>query len=177
MIRLPKVRMALAFVALLGLAFTASADEDKGTVKSVFLDKNEIVLKGILSDTTYDINKDAKVCLDGRKAKLADLKEGDKVAIDFEKTGDRRKSGEVRALRKATEATGAVRGVNAEKNMLIHRGVLKDANKHHEKDASVWINGKAGELADLREGDQVAVVYEERENMNHATEIRLTRKK
>ncbi len=68
MIRLPKVRMALALFALLGLAFTASAEEDKGTIKSVFLDKNEVVLKGILSDTTYDINKDAKICLDGRKA-------------------------------------------------------------------------------------------------------------
>jgi aspartate 1-decarboxylase len=177
MVRLPKVRYGLALVAVLGLAITASADEAKGTIKSIFADKNEIVVKGALSDTTYTLTKDARVWCDGKECKIAELRENDKVAIEYVKTGDRYNASEVRGLRKAQEASGTVRGVVAEKRELIIKGVLKDTIYHLEKDATVWVNGKKVELADLRENDQVRITYEQRGEMLHAFDVFMTKKR
>jgi aspartate 1-decarboxylase len=177
MIRLPQVRFGLALVVALGLAMTASADEAKGTIKSIFADKNEIVVKGTVSDTTYTLTKDARVWCDGKECKIADLKENDKVVIDYVKTGDRYNASEVRGLRKAQETTGTVRGVVSEKRELVIKGVLKDTTYHLEKDGTVWVNGKKAELADLREGDPVRVTYEQRGEMLAAFDIFMTKKR
>jgi hypothetical protein len=162
MIRLPKIRSGLALVVLLGLTAAVSADEAKGTIKSIFGDKKEVVVKGVVRDTTYELTKDARIWLDGKEVPIKDLREGDKVVIDYLKSGDRFMASEVRGLRKATEATGTVRGVLAEKRHVIIKGVLKDTTYHLEKDATVWVEGKKVEIADLREGDQVRITYEER---------------
>src|SRR5262245_46859278 len=105
MIRLEKVRGVLALLVVLGFAATAAAEEAKGTIKSIFADKNEIVLKGVVKDTTYDVKKDARFWIDGKEVKLADLKENDKVAIEYMKDGERNHASEVRCLRKAQETT------------------------------------------------------------------------
>jgi Cu/Ag efflux protein CusF len=175
--RLPIVRLAVAVAFVLGLAGVVSAEETKGTIRAVNPDKGEIVVKGILSDSTYELNKDARLCLDGKKAKVGDLHEGDHVTIEFLKAGDNRlRAAEVRALRKATETTGTVRGAMSEKNQLILKGILKDTTYQMEKDAMVWINGKEGKLADLREGDQVRITYEQRGDQLMAAEVTLMRK-
>jgi Cu/Ag efflux protein CusF len=177
MMRLPSVRLGIALMFLVALASIASAEEAKGTVKSVNAEKAHLVIKGILNDTTYDLNKDAKLCLDGKKAKLADLREGDHVTIEYMKAGDNRlMAAEVRALRKATETTGTVRGAVSEKHELILKGILRDTTYQLEKDATIWINGKEGKLADLREGDQVRLTFEQRGDQNMASEVTMLRK-
>jgi len=162
MIRLPIFRSGVALVVLLSLTAVVSADEAKGTIKSIFGDKKEVVVKGVVRDTTYELTKDARVWLDGKECPIKDLREGDKVVIDYLKSGDRFMASEVRGLRKATEASGTVRGVLAEKRQMIIKGVLKDTTYNLEKGATVWVEGKKVELADLREGDQVRITYEER---------------
>jgi len=177
MIRLPKVRYGLALVVVLGLAATVSADEAKGTIKSIFADKKEIVVKGTLSDTTYSLTKDARIWCDGKECQLADLRENDKVAIDYVKTGDRFNASEIRGLRKAQETTGTVRGVVAEKRELVIKGVLKDTTYHLEKGATVWVNGKKVEMADLRENDPVRITFEQRGEMLVAFDVFMTTKR
>jgi len=175
MLHLFNVRVGLALVALLGLTVLGYADDTKGTIRSVNADKNEIVLKGILSDTTYELGENGRVCLDGRKAKLADLREGDHVALHYEKSGKRMIASEARALRNATETSGAVRAVEAQNSRLILKGILKDTTYQVEKNATVWINGKEGQLADLRDGDNVTVTYEQRGDQLVASEVRFVR--
>ena len=84
---------------------------------------------------------------------------------------------EVRGLRKCQEATGTVRGTLAEKNHLIIKGVLKDTTYHLEKDATVWVNGKKVNLADLRENDAVRITFEERGDVLVAHDVFMTTKR
>lgn len=172
MMRLPIVRVGFALMLLLCLTVSASANETKGTIRSVKTDKQEIVLMGILSDTTYELNKDAKVCLDGKQAKLDDLRKGDRVTINFEKSGDRLMASEVRALRKSTDTTGAVRSVVSDKQQLILKGIFKDTTYQLKKGATVWMNGKQGHLADLHEGDRVELTFGQRGDQRMVSAVR-----
>jgi hypothetical protein len=172
MSRLPLVRPGFALLLLLGLALSVSADEAKGTIRSVNAQKSEIILKGVLTDTTYEINKDAKFCLDGKKAKVGDLNEGDRVTIDYQKNEQGRLlASEIRALRKATETTGAVRSVDPKRNLVILKGIVRDSTYQLEKDATVWVNGKEGQLADVKEANQVRITYEQRGDLQMAIEV------
>jgi len=73
---------------LLGLGASLQADETKGTIKSVDTSRKEVVLKGLVKDTVYEMTKDATVWLDGLRSKLGDLKADDKAAIIYTKSGD-----------------------------------------------------------------------------------------
>jgi len=175
--RLTLVRGVFAVLVVLGLTVAVSADEAKGSIKSIFADKKEIVVKGVVKDTTYELTKDARIWLDGKESKISDLKENDKINIEYLKSGDRHMASEVRGLRKCQEATGTVRGTLAEKNHLIIKGVLKDTTYHLEKDATVWVNGKKVNLADLRENDPVRITYEERGDVLVAQDVFMTTKR
>jgi len=176
MFRLSNVRQALVLVLVLALAGAVSASDTKGTVRTVKTDKNEIVVKGILNDTTYELTKDARVCLDGKKVKLGELRDGDHVMIEYQKTGDRFIADEVRALRKASETTGTVRSTASDRNHITLKGLVKDSTYQLENGAMVWVNGKHGSLADLREGAHVRVTYEQRGDQLMASEVTLLRK-
>jgi len=176
MIRLFNVRLGYALILVLGLAGAVSASETKGTIRSVNANQNEIVLKGIVSDTTYHLDKNFKVCIDGKKANLGDLHEGDQVAVDYTKTGDRFIAGEVRALRKMSETTGTVRSTASDKNQITLKGLVKDTTYQLENGAGVWINGKQGTLAELLEGANVRITYERRGDQLMASEVCLARR-
>jgi Cu/Ag efflux protein CusF len=171
-----------AFISLAALFFvqpmTASAEETTGTVRAVHADKSQIDLKGVISDSIYDVNKDAKVCIDGKKAALKDLQEKDRVTIVYTKSGDRMLASEVRALRNASETTGTVQKVNTTENNLILKGTLSDTTYHLIKDAKVWIDDKEGQLSGIQPGDQVRIIYESRRNENPlANEVCVTKRK
>jgi len=177
MMHLPKYFVgALAMALLFALARPASAEEAKGTVKMVNADKNEVVLKGLLKDTTYNVAKDAVVILDGRKCSLASLNEGDRAAIAYLKDGERLVASEVRCLRKADEAQGTIKSVTTEKNEIVLKGTFKDTSYFLDKDTTVWINGKAGTLSDLHVGDVVTLTAEKRGDQLMVSEVRCTRK-
>src|SRR6266849_8257924 len=79
MIRMPKMWFGLlALVFVLGLSVTAFAADAKGTIKSVDATKNQFVLTDSNGkDWTILVAKDAKVVINDKEAKLADLKGGE----------------------------------------------------------------------------------------------------
>ena len=57
----------------------------KGTIKKVDADKSSLVVTDKdKKDVTVTVNKDAKITLDGKEAKFADLKEGQTVKVTEE---------------------------------------------------------------------------------------------
>jgi len=177
MIRLPQLFVgALALVLLMSLATPVLADETSGTVRGVNVETNEIALKGVLKDTTYRLNKDAWVTIDGRKAKLADVKEGDRARISFENKPGALMASWAQCLRNAQQTTGTVKHVIADKNEIVLKGVLKDTTYYMEKNPAIYINNKESNLSDLREGDQVTLTYLNQDNRSVVTEIRGLRK-
>ncbi len=150
-------------VALLLLpAMYIQAEEAKGSIKSVDVGRKEVVLKGTIKDTTYDLANDTAIWLDGRGCKLDDLKTDDRVVVIYEKKGNRLAASTVRALRSMEEATGTVRETFSDKRELIIKGTIKDTTYELTKDATVWIGGKKAALTDVRQGDTVIVTYQRR---------------
>jgi tRNA G26 N,N-dimethylase Trm1 len=171
MVRLPQFLVGMLMLALVfGLATPAFADSVNGTVRSTNPDRNEVTLKGIVKDTTYIMDKTAWVVLDGTRV----LKEGDKAHIDYNKINDTLVATGVRALRNASETNGTVKFVISDKNELVLKGTVKDSVYHLEKNTNVYIGAKQGKLADVREGDEVAVTYTSRDGQYFTNEIRVT---
>jgi hypothetical protein len=91
--------LALAFVfALVTAAYAADA---KGKIRSVTADKSQFVM---VDDTgkswTISAATDAKVRLNDRESKLADLQSDDEVQVTYEKDGDKMVASSIRATRK-----------------------------------------------------------------------------
>jgi Cu/Ag efflux protein CusF len=165
-----------AFALVLAVTGYVSAEETKGTIKSVDTTKQEVVLSGTIRNTIYELNKDASVCLDGVKAKLADLRENDHAVIVYEKKGDHYMANEVRGLRDAQETTGTVRGTFTDKKEITIKGLIKDTTYELDKNATVWLNGNRAALGDIREGDQVMITYQQKGDHNMAACVRAARK-
>src|ERR1019366_8899373 len=155
----------LVGVFALGLVLVAQvrADETttKGTIKSADTSRNEVVLKGIVKDTIYELNKGAKVWLDGARSKLGELKTDDHAVVTYEKKGEHLMASDVRALRNAKETTGTVRSSFADKREITIKGLVKDSTYEVKKGATVWADGKKGSMTDIREGDHVLITYEQ----------------
>ena len=68
---------AVAIVALVGLPLMAADDKvHEATVVKAGEGKITLTFKGDDSKHTHDVAEDAKITLDGKKAKLEELKEG-----------------------------------------------------------------------------------------------------
>jgi len=167
---------AFAVVLSLGLTAPVFADVAKGTVKTVHTDLNTLVIKGITSDTTYHLTKDAWVILDGRRVKLGDLTLGDKAYIDFAKQNDRLVATGARCFRNGTETTGTVKHLYGDKNEIVLKGVLKDTTYDMDKKHTIYLNGKESNFSDLREGDEVALTWLKQGDRMLVTEVRATRR-
>lgn len=91
--------LALAFVfALVTSAYAADA---KGKVKTVTADKNQFVMADDTGKNwTINVASDAKVRLNDKESKLADLQADDEVQITYEKDGDKMVASSVRATRR-----------------------------------------------------------------------------
>ena len=91
----------LALVAVFTLATTALAAEAKGKIKTVTADKNEFVMNDDTGKSwTIMVAKDAKVQLNAKDSKLADLQADDEVSITYEKDGDKLVASAIKATRK-----------------------------------------------------------------------------
>ncbi|HEY1861419.1 MAG TPA: hypothetical protein VGG61_13750 [Gemmataceae bacterium] len=102
MIRMSKLGMGfLALVFVLCLSVTAYADDAKGKLKSVEAAKNQFVLTDANGkDWTITLAKDAKVIINDKEGKLADLKGGEEVDVTYTKAGDALTASAIRATRK-----------------------------------------------------------------------------
>jgi hypothetical protein len=91
--------LALAFV--FAVCTAAYAAEAKGKIKTVTADKNEFV---IVDDTgkswTMTASPTAKVRLNDKDSKLADLQADDVVNVTYEKDGDKMVASAITATRK-----------------------------------------------------------------------------
>jgi len=176
MVRSSKLACVLALllcVAVYGRAQEATS----GKIKTADTARNEVVLKGVVKDTVYELTKDAKVWLDGKKSKLGDLQADDRAAVFYEKKGDHLMASTVRALRSAQEATGTVKGTFAEKKEVTLKGIVKDTTYELNKGGTVWADGKIGTLKDIREGDQVLITYTQKGDHLMAQDITITKRK
>jgi hypothetical protein len=91
----------LALLAVFTLASAALAIDAKGKVKTVTADKNEFVMNDDTGKSwTIMVAKDAKVQLNGKDSKLADLQADDEVQISYEKDGEKLVASSIRATRK-----------------------------------------------------------------------------
>jgi hypothetical protein len=91
--------LALAFVfALVTAAYAADA---KGKIKTVTADKNQFVMTDDTGKNwTINVATDAKVRLNDKESKLADLQADDEVQVTYEKDGDKMVASSIRATRK-----------------------------------------------------------------------------
>lgn len=174
-----KVAIKLTGVAitLLGLTAIIQADETKGTIKAVDTTRREVILKGVVSDSTYALNKDASVWLDGVRCKLSDLAADDRAVINYDKKGDRMMVAMVRGLRKAQETTGIVNDIYGDKREITIKGTIKNATYELKKDGTVYVEGKLGNLKDIRAGDQVLITYEQHGDRWVANDVTLMKRK
>jgi Cu/Ag efflux protein CusF len=144
---------------------TAPGSHACGRVESVSAAKNQIVVKDDRGkEHTFHFGKEAKVRLDGKFARFADLKAGDEVVIAYEKADGRMVVRQLRSTRRehATRtALGEVKSISADKKQLT----VKDAGgREHTfnlaRDAKVQLGEKEGSLADLKTGTEVSVTYQ-----------------
>jgi len=78
-------KTVLSLVVLVMVGGIALAATLEGTIKKVDADKSTLVVTDKdKKDVTVTVNKDAKLTLDGKAAKFADLKEGQKVKVTHE---------------------------------------------------------------------------------------------
>jgi len=168
-----------AFAFLLGFAVQVRAEETtvKGKIKSADTTRNEVVLKGTVKDTAYELNKETMIWLDGARTKLGELRTDDQAVVRYEKKGEHLIASDVRALRNAKETTGTVRSTLMDKKEITIKGLVKDATYELNKNATVWADGKKGTLADIREGDQVLITYEQRGDRMVANDVSITKRK
>lgn len=102
MFRLSKVSLGmLVAVLLLVLASPVWAGDAKGKVKSVDPDKQEVVITDDdAKNWTFHLDKDAKVFLNDKETKLADLQPGAEASITFEKKADKLMASVIRCTKK-----------------------------------------------------------------------------
>jgi len=70
-----------------GVRVLRNASEAHGTIRHVIADKNQIVLKGLVKDTTYNMDKGAKVYINLKDHNLSDLRENDDVYVTYLRGG------------------------------------------------------------------------------------------
>jgi predicted ribosome-associated RNA-binding protein Tma20 len=172
------IKFVGALVLLVSFAVNVRAeDRTNGTIKSADTTRNEVVLKGIVKDTVYELDKGAQVWLNGLRSKLGDLKADDRAVVTYEKKGDHLMARDVRALRNAKETTGTVKTTFADRKEITLKGLVKDTTYELNPGATVWADGKKATLADIREGDQVLVTYEQRGDRLMANDVSITKRK
>jgi len=131
----------------------------KGKVQSVTADQNQIVVRDDNNhDMTFQIAKDAKVRVNDKDARAADLKEGDEVAVSFRRVA--RNICSAQGDQAGEFAAGRVQRSTAENNQLVLKGHDgQERTFQVAQNARVRVNDKDGKLSDLKEGDHAVVAY------------------
>jgi hypothetical protein len=174
MMRLVKGTGIVAVV--LGMtAFASASEQTSGTIKTVDSNRREVIVKGVVKDTVYELNKDATIWLDGARAKLTDLKADDRVVIVYDKKGDHLMAAQVRGLRNCQETHGTVSDVLKDKKEVVLKGTVKNTTYELDKNATVWIDGKKSALTNIRSGDEVNVTYQSRGDHLIAYDVTVTK--
>jgi hypothetical protein len=140
-----------------------------GTVKSVDAAAGAVTITATKGDQkverTFAVAKNVKVAIDGKEAKLADLKAGTRVSV---KLGEDRSTAVAIAtenanpdVKKAAGASGTLKSVDAAKGTITIAATKRDASIDRTytiaKNVKVVVDGSEGTLADLKNGFHVNV--------------------
>jgi len=135
-----------------------AAETVQGQVQNVAADQHQFVLKDQNGrEWTLHIGRDAKVQVNGKDSRLADLKEGDQVTVTCV-----RMARDIRSAQKGQGAQvihGQIKRVEADQHQLIvkdHQG--KDRMIQVARDAHIRSGDKDQQLANLKEGEEVVVI-------------------
>jgi len=175
--------LALALAACLSLSARADqpkadapnrSDEQetvKGKVQSVSADHTQVVLRDENNhDMAFQIAKDARVRVNDKDARAADLKEGDEVAVSFRRVA--RNICSAQGDQAGEFAAGRVQRASADNNQLVLKGHDgQERTFQVAANARVRISDKDGKVSDLKEGDHVVVVYTKQGDQLAAREV------
>lgn len=166
---------------LVGIA--PAAERYVGTIQKVGAD--QIVLKVDKKDHTVAVNSETAITLDGRKAKLTDLKAGHKATVTCKKDGAKLVATKIAAGSKSAAVTplSLFAALKGEK----YRGLIKKIDKKtlylfqtvKKKTLEFAVNsqtvvtrdGKKSAFADLKTGDTAVVTAETKDGKTVATRI------
>jgi len=145
-------------------AANRTTDITRGQITKLSADQNQFTLKDPNGkEWMFQVTQNAKVRVNDKEARLADLKIGDDVTIFYEKQNDQLMARDIRsgpAMQALAFAQGQVAKVSDANRQLI----VKDRNGKERtfqvgQDAKVRLNGQDSNLADLKAGNEVTVAY------------------
>jgi TusA-related sulfurtransferase len=133
--------------------------------KVVKVDGAKLTMKGKDGEMTHEVGKDAKVTVDGTKAELKDLKEGQEITVTTDEKDavtkvEAKKAGEVKAPEPKTHE-GKVVKVTGDK--LTMKSGDKEMTHDIGKDVKITVDGTKAELKDLKEGQEIKVTTDEKD--------------
>jgi Cu/Ag efflux protein CusF len=147
-------------------------------IKSVNADQKQItVTDQDNKDWTYTLTDNAKIFLpDNKEGKLNDLKAGQNISLLWEKRGDHYFTNAILLqegdLRDAMLTEGTVKRVNAGQNeVVVSDKNNKDWTYHLMDNAKVSVGTRTGKLTDLKDGNQVVIVYQKKDNTYQVRDI------
>jgi Cu/Ag efflux protein CusF len=180
--RLLAASLALALVAL--LAGPALAADTEGKIKSVDLKKHTFVMTDVNGrDWTFKEGDNVQIRCNDKACSLSDLKEGDKVLVNYAKSGRDLIASDVKATRSSATAetadatSGTIKKIDTDHNQIT----LTDKNNRDwtfdmADGATVEINNRPSKFVDLKAGEEVTVKYQKRGKELVATDVKTAKK-
>jgi len=136
----------------------------RGQIKRVDDGQRQLVLKDQDGkERMVQIARDAHIRGENQDRQLADLKEGEEVLVIAEQDGENWTACAVRAQQRGQAphvAQGQVQNVSADQNRLVLKDQQgKERTFQITRDARVHLAGKEAKIGDLKEGDQVGLIF------------------
>jgi colicin import membrane protein len=142
----------------------ATEHHARGKIENVAADRHEFTVRDQKGhDWTFHVSKNARVQVDGKDARLADLKQGQEVNVGFRqmltdiRAGREEKRDDTQPQQGQAQAVrGQIQRVAADQHQLC----VRDQNgKEHTfqigQNARIQLNGRNASLADLQQGQDV----------------------
>jgi len=135
----------------------------RGKIENLNADQHQFTLKDQNGrEMTFQCDRNARLQLDGKEAKLADLQQGQEVTVTYRnvltaiRAGEKNDQADNQQPQKGQMVRGQIERVEAAQQQIR----LKDQNgKEHTfqiaKNTQVQVNGKDATVADLQQGQQV----------------------
>jgi phosphotransferase system IIA component len=134
----------------------------RGKIQNVAADQHQFTIRDQKDrDWTFRAGRDAKVQVNGKEARLADLKQGQEVTVSYRQMLTDIRAGRNDATAAPQQPKGqTVNGKIQRVDATQHQLALRDQNgKEHMfqvgQNARVQVDGKNANLADLQQGQEV----------------------
>ncbi len=158
--------LSVALVVVTGAVFAvAAAEKHEGKVAEINKGKLTMTDMGGKNKHTHDVRDSAQITLDGKDAKLADLKAGDKVEVLIDRgaiTSVVAKRSTTSSAKPDTTSTGRreVKVFETGKNKLTVTDLDGKNKRVYEvtDTAKITLNDKSAKLSELKSGDKIEVV-------------------